>query len=122
MPHAASTLASAPLSPTCLLNSSTHSPPPFRCRTLPPAPPPAVGRMYTKAGQAYDQGTALAADLKIKPSADETARVRPAGAALCCTKAELRWAAAAPGPRPVVCLFLLAPTPVSMLPGPPPSA
>jgi hypothetical protein len=37
--------------------------------------------MYTKAGQAYDQGTSLAADLKIKPSADETARVRGAAAA-----------------------------------------
>ena len=32
--------------------------------------------MWTKAGQAYDHGTALACDLKIKPSADETARVR----------------------------------------------
>jgi hypothetical protein len=40
-------------------------------------PRPAVGRMWTKAGQAYDHGTALACDLKIKPSADETARVRP---------------------------------------------
>lgn len=39
----------------------------------------AVGRMYTKAGQSYDHGTALAADLKIRPSSDETARV---GAAL----------------------------------------
>jgi hypothetical protein len=33
--------------------------------------------MWTKAGQAYDHGTALACDLKIKPSADETARVSP---------------------------------------------
>ena len=31
--------------------------------------------MYTKAGPTLDQGTALAADLKWKPSADETMRV-----------------------------------------------
>ena len=31
--------------------------------------------MWTKAGQAYDHGTALACDLKIKPSYDETMRV-----------------------------------------------
>lgn len=41
-----------------------------------------LGRMYTKAGQAYDQGTALAADLKIKPSADETARILMGGTAV----------------------------------------
>lgn len=35
--------------------------------------------MYTKAGQSYDHGTALAADLKIKPSHDETMRVRAGG-------------------------------------------
>lgn len=47
--------------------------------------PCAVGRMYTKAGHSYDHGTALAADLKIRPSSDETARVsRPTCVAVCC--------------------------------------
>ncbi len=47
-----------------------------------------LGRMYTKAGSAYDHGTALAADLRVKPGFDETMRVRRAAprwrAGLCC--------------------------------------
>lgn len=41
-----------------------------------------LGRMYTKAGNSYDHGTALAADLKFKPSSDETAQVLMGGTAV----------------------------------------
>lgn len=41
-----------------------------------------IGRMYVKAGQSLDQGTALACDLKIKPSYDETARILMGGTAV----------------------------------------
>lgn len=68
-----------------------------RCRPAslptcsPASPPTAVGRMYTKAGAAIDKGTALAADLKIKPSYDETARVgaRRAAPQLPCQRRQL---------------------------------
>jgi hypothetical protein len=76
-------LASLPLSPANMpLSAPTASAQVMKQRSTLTALPPlldAAGRMYTKAGQAVDQGTALAADLKIKPSADETARVRTRG-------------------------------------------
>lgn len=71
------------------------------------APPArAVGRMYTKAGSSVDKGTALAADLKIKPSYDETARV---GGALTCKPA------AAPASAPAIAAPAAAKPPESLL-------
>lgn len=54
--------------PACL---HTHQIPDL----APPAPPALA---FRQAGASLDHGTALAADLKIRPSSDETARVRPA--------------------------------------------
>lgn len=41
-----------------------------------------LGRVYTRAGQSYDYGTAAAADLKLRPGADPSTRLLLGGSAV----------------------------------------